>query len=78
MSGGMLTARLSGLDDATLMHASVPANEPTKPKLAARTLCAEIHRRAFAPKIDLSHADINSLDGSTTSGYTVDMFGIGK
>jgi len=78
MSGGMLTARLSGLDDATLMHASVTANEPTKPKLAARMLCAEIHRRAFAPKIDLSQADINSLDGSTTSGYTVDMFGIGK
>ena len=77
MSFGRLTARLSGLDGATLMQASVDAYEHSGRKLAARMLCGEIHRLAFAPKIDLSQADINSLDGSTTSGYTVDMFGIG-
>jgi hypothetical protein len=31
-------------------------------------LCKEIHRRAFATKIDLSQMDINSLDGSVISG----------
>ena len=76
MVGGRLTARLSGRDGATLTQAYVAADESSGPKLAARMLCQEIHRRAFAPKIDLSQADINSLDGSTTSGYTVDMFGV--
>ena len=73
-AGGILAARLSGLDGATLMQTSVDADETSESNSAARALCLEIHRRAFAPKIDLSQADINSLDGSTTTGYTVDIF----
>ena len=78
-AGGRLTARLSGLDGATLMQASVAVDESSGSKPAARMLCREIHRRAFAPKIDLSQADINSLDGATVSGNVIiDMFGISK
>ena len=69
-----LAARLSGLDGATLMQTSVAVDESSESKSTVRALCREIHRRAFAPKIDLSQADINSLDGATTTGYTVDMF----
>ena len=74
MRGGRLAARLSGLDGAVFMQAAVAIDESVQ-ELAARMLCGEIHRRAFAPKIDLSQADINSLEGAATSGFTVDMPG---
>jgi len=73
-AGGRLTARLSGLDGSTLTQASVSGDEFSGPKPAARMLSREIHRRAFAPKIDLSQSDINSLDGATITGSTVDFF----
>lgn len=34
----------------------------------ARRLAAEFHNRAFAPRLDLTQADIRSLDGSPTAG----------
>ncbi len=42
----------------------VEAEEPLDPPYA---LAAEFHKKAFAPRIDLSQGDINSLDGSTLS-----------
>jgi hypothetical protein len=42
-------------------------------KDTARLLCREVHRKAFATKIDLSQMDINSLDGSVTSGDSSQM-----
>ncbi len=34
----------------------------------ARRLAAELHQAAFAPRLDLTQADIRSLDGSPTAG----------
>ncbi|HEY3356690.1 MAG TPA: tetratricopeptide repeat protein [Polyangia bacterium] len=34
----------------------------------ARRLVAELHRRAFSPRIDMSQTDVRSLDGSTGVG----------
>ena len=34
----------------------------------ARRLAAEFHKQAFAPRLDLTQADIRSLDGSPTAG----------
>ncbi len=34
----------------------------------ARRLAAELHKQAFAPRLDLTQADIASLDGSPTAG----------
>ena len=73
---GRLTARLSGMDGTTLMQVYVAIEDDSGPKTAARILCREIHNRAFAPKIDLSQADVNSLDGAATTGYAIDLFGI--
>ena len=35
-----------------------------------RSLASEIHRKTFAPKINLSQKDLNSLDGSNLTGST--------
>lgn len=76
-AGNRVGARLSGRDGTVFMQASVvklPDGKET-----ARLLAKEIHRRAFAAKVDLSQADINSLDGSTTAGDAMqlkEMFGI--
>lgn len=66
VTGRRAYAQLRGRDGAVLMQASV-AMLPDDTD-SARLLCKEIHRRAFATKIDLSQMDINSLDGSVTSG----------
>ena len=66
VTGQRAYAQLRGRDGAVLMQASV-AMMPDNTDWA-RSLCKEIHRRAFATKIDLSQMDINSLDGSVTSG----------
>ena len=73
MDGNMLTARLNDREGATLTQVSVAVEDSSGLKPAARILCREIHKRVFAPKIDLSQSDINSLDGSTTTGYTIDL-----
>ncbi|MBM3755400.1 MAG: hypothetical protein FJW38_15615 [Acidobacteria bacterium] len=66
VTGRRAYAQLRGRDGAVLMQASA-AQLPDDTDWA-RSLCKEIHRRAFATKIDLSQMDINSLDGSVTSG----------
>jgi tetratricopeptide (TPR) repeat protein len=76
-AGNRIAARLSGRDGTVFMQASVVQLPDTK--LTARMLAKEIHRKAFAAKVDLSQADINSLDGSTTAGDAMqlkEMFGI--
>jgi tetratricopeptide (TPR) repeat protein len=65
-SGQRLFAQLRGRDGAVLSQASTQVLPDVKD--TARMLCKEIHRRAFATKIDLSQMDINSLDGSVISG----------
>jgi len=65
-SGRRVTAQLRGRDGAVLTQAST-AMLPDE-KDSARILFREIHRKAFATKLDLSQMDINSLDGSVTSG----------
>ena len=76
-SGNRLAARLAGRDGTVFMQASVV--QLPDATLTARLLAKEIHKRAFAAKLDLSQADLNSLDGSTTAGDTMqlkEMFGI--
>jgi len=65
-TGRRLYAQLRGRDGAVLAQASTTILPDVKD--TARMLCKEIHRKAFATKIDLSQMDINSLDGSVTSG----------
>lgn len=70
-NGQRLYAQLRGRDGAVLTQAST--NMLPDLKDSARMLCKEVHRRAFATKIDLSQMDINSLDGSVTSGDSSQM-----
>jgi tetratricopeptide (TPR) repeat protein len=65
-TGRRLYAQLRGRDGAVLAQASTTILPDVKD--TARMLCKEIHRKAFATKIDLSQMDINSLDGSVTAG----------
>jgi len=65
-TGRRLYAQLTGRDGAVL--AQVSETILPEVKETARMLCKSIHRKAFATKIDLSQMDINSLDGSVTSG----------
>lgn len=64
--GGSLVASLQAGDGTVFSRASVPVSGD--PTATARALCEEFHRLAFAPHIDLSQTDINSLDGSNTAG----------
>ena len=76
-AGNRLAARLSGRDGTVFMQASVV--QLPDATLTARLLAKEVHRRAFAAKLDLSQSDLNSLDGSTTAGDTMqlkEMFGV--
>ena len=65
-TGRRLYAQLRGRDGAVLAQASTTILPDVTD--TARMLCKEIHRKAFATKIDLSQMDINSLDGSVTAG----------
>lgn len=70
-TGRRLYAQLKGRDGAVLAQASTTILPDVKD--TARLLCKEIHRRAFATKIDLSQMDINSLDGSVAAGDSSQM-----
>ncbi len=61
-SQSQLQAALLSPDGTVLSQSSVPlVNDADE---TARQLCREFHRKTFAPKVDLSQADIASLDGS--------------
>lgn len=66
--GNGLSASLLCTDGTVLCDVSVPLAGDAKE--TARHLCAELHNKAFMPKIDLSQTDINSLDGSNQTGDT--------
>lgn len=44
----------------------VPAGK--EPAATAEAFCRAFHQKAFAPQLDLSQAEIRSLDGSTLAG----------
>lgn len=67
-AGNKLVATLSAMDGTTFRQASAPIVGDVKD--TARTLCKDLHRRFFMPRIDLSQADVNALDGATTTGDT--------
>ena len=78
-TGRRMYAQLRGRNGAVLAQASTLVLPDIKD--TARMLCKEVHRKAFATKIDLSQMDINSLDGSVTSGDSSqiglkDLFGV--
>jgi tetratricopeptide (TPR) repeat protein len=61
------TACLTGPQGAEISCASVTPRAGESPTDAARRLVAELHEQAFAPRVDLTQADLQSLDGSTTA-----------
>ena len=65
-SASSLIASLATPQGTLLAEASVPLqDEERKDMSAAEALAQEFHKKAFAPRLDLSQKDINSLDGST-------------
>lgn len=65
-SGSSLIASLSTPRGTLLAEASVPLQDKERTEMtAAEDLTRRFHQKAFAPRIDLSQKDINSLDGST-------------
>jgi len=63
---GALEAVLEGPDGAALARVRAPAAADDDSTVVA--FCRLFHRKAFAPRVDLSQADINSLEGSTLAG----------
>ncbi len=63
---GGARACLAGAAGVVLACAEVERGSGEAADAAARRLAAAFHRRAFAPRIDLSQADLRALDGSTT------------
>ena len=61
--------RLSAPDGSVLCRVSIAASKEAL--VAARSLCAEFHRKAFAAKVDLAQTDIASIEGSTLTGETI-------
>jgi hypothetical protein len=66
--GSSATACLLGLKEERLSCVEVSPRAGEGIRDRARRLVAELHRQAFAPKIDLTQSDLQSLDGSPTAG----------
>jgi hypothetical protein len=64
--GATARACLAGASGVVLGCAEVEVAAGEEPLASARRLAAAFHRRIFAPRIDLSQADLRALDGSTT------------
>ncbi len=62
------SASLLGPQRTRLAHVRVTARAGEDADDLARRLAAEFHAQAFAPRLDLTQADIRSLDGSPTAG----------
>ncbi len=67
-SGESANACLFGINDERLVCVEVSPRAGEDIVDRARRLAAELHRRAFAPKVDLTQSDLQSLDGSPTAG----------
>lgn len=68
-TGALVYGSLLAPDGTVLCQMRSPAARD--PEAAARLFCQEFHRRAFAPKVDLSQTDITSLEGSNLTGDEV-------
>ncbi len=62
------SASLLGPHRTRLAHVQVKLRAGEDTEDLARRLVAELHAQAFAPRLDLTQADIKSLDGSPTAG----------
>ena len=62
------SATLLGPQRTRLAHVQVKVRAGEDIDDLARRLVAEFHAQAFAPRLDLTQADIRSLDGSPTAG----------
>ncbi len=63
-------AYLLGANDTVLAQVRVTPRAGEDEEDLARRLVSELHEAAFAPRLDLTQADIRSLDGSPTAGGT--------
>jgi hypothetical protein len=61
-------ACLAGPGGRTYACASIDPRPGESERDVASRLALEFHERVFAPRLDLSQADLNSLDGSPTAG----------
>jgi tetratricopeptide (TPR) repeat protein len=66
-SGGSLEACLVGPTGARRACAEVTPERGEGRDETARRLAAALHERAFAPRVDLTQADLHSLDGATAA-----------
>jgi tetratricopeptide (TPR) repeat protein len=68
LSGSAAEGRacLDGPAGESLACATVTARAGEDAAAVGRRLASELHTQAFAPRLDLSQADLRSLDGSTT------------
>ncbi|MEY4509539.1 MAG: hypothetical protein RLZZ450_1661 [Pseudomonadota bacterium] len=66
-------ACLIGASGAQLACAGAEAKSNEGPDLLASKLLAAFHDKVFAPPVDLSQVDANSLDGSTLRGSEQDL-----
>jgi hypothetical protein len=64
--GGMARACLAGAAGVVLGCAEAEPTPDEASDATARRLAEAFHHRLFAPRIDLSQADLRALDGSTT------------
>jgi hypothetical protein len=55
-------------------HVDAKANDPSE--VVVEKLVADVHERVFAPNVDLSQIDANSLDGSNLRGSQQDLKGL--
>lgn len=67
-NGATLEATLTSARGTVISRAQVPVKDDLEQ--ATRDLASEFHRKTFAPRLDLSQVDLNSLDGSNLSGST--------
>lgn len=65
-AGAAARACLGGAGGVVLHCAEVASDPNEAPEATARRLAAAFHRETFAPRVDLSQADLRALDGSNT------------
>jgi tetratricopeptide (TPR) repeat protein len=65
-AGGAARACLGGAGGVVVRCAEVAPDANEAPDATARRLAAAFHREVFAPRVDLSQADLRALDGSNT------------
>lgn len=67
-TGNDAEAMLLGAGNSVLARVQVTPSAGEDARALARRLASELHAAAFAPRLDLTQADIQSLDGAPTVG----------